>query len=252
MSFRTAAPVIVLVALFAACATARAVEIGSAQMAKDQVEGVVDGQTQNISSGTKVFSNELVRTGDSGVANLMFLDRTNLNVGPTSQVRLDEFVYDPTGAHSSVVLNATKGAFRLVTGSQDKSAYQVTTPFGTLGVRGTIVEMLVNQCRPGERPIVTKGGTGCGVTIRVVEGSAYFTTTNGQVIELTPNTVTTINSLGEVSQVVSTESILPAVQLATLEPATLVPTGAILAGLGAVGGVTGAIIATTTIRPASP
>jgi hypothetical protein len=48
---------------------------------------------------------------------------------------------DPSGAKSSVVFKATRGAFRFVTGTQDHRAYSVNTPYGSLGVRGTKVEL---------------------------------------------------------------------------------------------------------------
>jgi hypothetical protein len=34
-------------------------------------------------------------------------------------------------------MQATRGAFRFITGTQDYSAYQLNTPYGSLGVRGT-------------------------------------------------------------------------------------------------------------------
>ena len=43
-------------------------------------------------------------------------------------------IFDVTSG--AVVIEATKGAFRFVTGSQDKRVYQIKTPFGTLGIRG--------------------------------------------------------------------------------------------------------------------
>jgi hypothetical protein len=106
-------------------------------------------------------------TRENGVADLVFLDSTNSTVGPISEVYLDKFVYDPAGGSSgNVVLNGTKGAFRFVTGSQDKRAIQVQTPFGSLGVRGTIVEMVLVPCEPGV-PL-----TGCGAYLRLVYGAA--------------------------------------------------------------------------------
>jgi hypothetical protein len=67
---------------------------------------------------------------------LGFIDKTSLHVGPSSSVRLDKFVYDPNKGTGSVVIDATKGAFRFSTGSQGKGDYKVKTPYGTLGVRG--------------------------------------------------------------------------------------------------------------------
>lgn len=131
-------PVCALAMLFAlqAAASAEEPKIGNATATKNKVEGVIGGRNQPISKGTEVFTNETVRTGDSSVADLVFLDNTNLSVGPTSEIKLDKFVYDPTGSSGAVVIQATKGAFRFVAGSQDKRVYEIKTPFGTLGIRG--------------------------------------------------------------------------------------------------------------------
>ena len=73
-------------------------------------------------------SKETVRTGDAGQADLRFHDSSNLTVGPKSSVRLDKFVYDPNKSASTVAIQATKGSFRFVTGSQGAGAVQVKTP----------------------------------------------------------------------------------------------------------------------------
>jgi hypothetical protein len=127
-----------LVILFALQASASSAElkIGNATATRNKVEGVVGGNTQPLSKGSEVFSEETVRTGPDAAADLQFVDQSKLNVGPTSEIRLDKFVFDPAGSSGSVVIEATRGAFRFVTGTQDKKVYQVKTPFGTLGIRG--------------------------------------------------------------------------------------------------------------------
>jgi hypothetical protein len=107
-------------------------EIGSATSVKPQAEA----NTRMLSSGTSVYSRDLIHTGDAGVADLRFHDNTNLSVGPKSSVRLDKFVYDPNKSAGGVAVEATRGSFRFVTGSQSKGSYQVKTPYGTLGIRG--------------------------------------------------------------------------------------------------------------------
>ena len=113
--------------------TARTREsIGSATSVKPQAEA----NTRTLSSGSSVYSKELVRTGDAGVADLRFHDNSNLSVGPKSSVRLDKFVYEPNKSAGGVAVEATRGSFRFVTGSQSRGSYQVKTPYGTLGIRG--------------------------------------------------------------------------------------------------------------------
>ena len=175
--------------------------IGTAASTRPNVEAVAGGNTQTLSAGSEIYANQTVRTGNRGMADLVFLDKTNLSVGPTSEVRLDKFVYDPTGSSGSVVLQATRGAFRFVTGSQAKHAYQVSTPHGTLGVRGTVVELLVNK--PGEE---------CVTKLRLVEGQAeYRIAKTGKVARLRDpnrNNVACISASGNVTYSTSAQSIL--------------------------------------------
>jgi hypothetical protein len=207
--------------------------IGNAKTTRNKVEGVVGGQTQDLTTGSQVYSNETVRTGDSAVADLVFLDKTNLSVGPISEVHLDKFVYDPTGSSGKVVLQATKGAFRFVTGTQDKRAYEVRTPFGSLGVRGTVVELVIKQCLPGQPP------GSCGVTVKLVEGAASFTTNSGETVDLnSANTTLSVSGNGTTTTGTQDGSILPAA-LASITTGTSTASVGGVGGGGAGGGGTG-------------
>src|SRR5437763_11036178 len=98
--------------------------IGVASSVTPSAEGGVGTVFQTLATGSKLQANETVRTGDAGKAELVFIDRTNLTVGPTSEVVLDKFVYDPVGDKGKLALQATRGSFRFVTGTQDHRAYQ--------------------------------------------------------------------------------------------------------------------------------
>jgi hypothetical protein len=121
--------------------------IGSATSVKNRVDGVSGGQTRSLSAGSSVHANELIRSGEDSVGNLQFLDQTKLSVGPKSEVRLTKFVYDPNKKAGSVVVQAGKGAYRFVTGAQDSKNYEIKTPYATLGVRGTVLEIVVQSDR---------------------------------------------------------------------------------------------------------
>ena len=127
-----ALPLTILFALQAS-ATHGQEAIGKATSVRPQAEGSHAGP---LSGGSNVYSKETVRTGDTGQADLQFHDHSNLSVGPKSSVRLDKFVYDPNKSAGTIAIQATRGSFRFVTGSQGKGAVQVKTPYGTLGVRG--------------------------------------------------------------------------------------------------------------------
>jgi hypothetical protein len=111
-------------------------KIGVAASVSNQVEV----GTRPLARGNDVHANDRVRTGDAGAAQLLFIDETSLSIGPRSDVTLDRFVYNPDRGTGSVVLSATRGAFRFVSGSQNPVNYTLKTPAATIGVRGTVVQ----------------------------------------------------------------------------------------------------------------
>ena len=110
--------------------------IGNVISVTPQAEGVHGSSARTLSTGVDVRAQETVRTGDSGAAGLRFRDNSNLNVGPKSTVRLDKFVYDPNKSAGGVAIEATRGSFRFISGSQGGGTHKIKTPYGTLGVRG--------------------------------------------------------------------------------------------------------------------
>ena len=126
---------LLLTILFAVQATTSLAQeaIGKATSVVPQATGSHGGP---LSGGSNVYSKETIRTGQSGQADLQFKDNGNLKVGSNSSVHLDKFVYDPNKSTSAVAIQATRGTFRFVTGSQGNGSVQVKTPYGTLGVRG--------------------------------------------------------------------------------------------------------------------
>ena len=136
MRSRNWIPVLLLGGSFALQSTALNAQeaIGKATSVRPQAEGT-HGGTRTLSGGGNVYSQETLRTGESGQADLQFKDNSNLSVGSKSSVRLDKFVYDPNKSAGTVAVQATRGSFRFVTGSQGNKA-TIKTPYGTLGIRG--------------------------------------------------------------------------------------------------------------------
>ena len=152
-------------------------DIGVAASVVNKVDGTVGQRTVAKATGDKVYENEVIKTGADSKGQLLFRDETALTVGPNSEVTLDKFVYNPNG-NSSVSVRATRGVFRFVSGSLPSQAYEIKTPAGTLGVRGSIGQV-----------IVLVDGT---VILRVMQGSFVYdgppptTVGPGQVLILRP------------------------------------------------------------------
>jgi len=170
----TAALAALVLALHPAAAHAEP-KIGVASAARNQVQGAIGGGTRALSAGSDVFSNEVVRTGEDSLAQLLFLDATSLSVGARSEVKLDRFVYNPDRKTGNVVVEASRGAFRFVSGSQAPTNYTIKTPLATIGVRGTIVDGYITTRKEQYGAIAQEQSVVTGVQIIVWEGSAFVT-----------------------------------------------------------------------------
>jgi hypothetical protein len=166
-------PVLLLMGLLAMQSTAANAEtrIGTATSTRPDAEGIVGTNSQTLSPGSEVYASETVRTGNVGQADLVLLDNTSLNVGPTSELTLDKFIYDKTGSKGSVVLQATHGTFQFVTGSQDHRAYQVNTPYGSLGDSQSLANFV--------RDIPGEVSSPPGTSLSYAEENNFGDTTNG-------------------------------------------------------------------------
>lgn len=131
--------------------------IGNATDIKNSVTGTTGGRTAAVGRGDQVYQDQILETGSSSHAHLTFRDKTRFSVGSNSKVVLDTFVYNPNTKGGKVVLSATKGAFRFVSGLSRKKNYQIKTPTASIGVRGTVFHLFILST--GTTAILLESGT---------------------------------------------------------------------------------------------
>ncbi|HZZ61331.1 MAG TPA: FecR domain-containing protein [Roseiarcus sp.] len=129
--------------------------IGSTALSQNQVSRDLAGAAGPLKSGDSVYRDEVVRTGEASLAKLVFLDSTNLAIGPISRVTLDRFVYAGATSAQELTVNLAKGVFRFTTGALDKRAYTISTPTASIGVRGTVLDIGVSS--PQTRVTLVEG-----------------------------------------------------------------------------------------------
>jgi hypothetical protein len=144
--FRAIALIVGAVSAAGAVDGARAQQsIGSTTVVQNQVSRELAGASGPLAVGDAVYRSEVVKTGVDSSTKLVFLDSTNLAVGPTSRIVLDRFVYAGAPSAEKVAVNLAKGIFRFTTGELDKRAYTITTPTAAIGVRGTTLDIAVRS-----------------------------------------------------------------------------------------------------------
>lgn len=94
--------------------------------------------------GTDVFIGDRVVTDAKGLVQLLFSDKTKLVVGPRSALVIEDYLLREDGSGGKFAINALSGTFRFVTGGAPKDRYLITTPTGTVGVRGTAFDLNVH------------------------------------------------------------------------------------------------------------
>jgi hypothetical protein len=152
--------------------------VGSAAQVVNSVTGTLAStrQTQTLRAGIDVFQNETITTAYASASRVVFADQTQLSIGPSSQVVLDTFVFDPNPAASKVAVSIAKGVARFSTGLLPKPDYQVNTPSCSIGVRGTVFTTIVSALR--DSWVTVEDGqtavTAQGVTVTVNAGQTTF------------------------------------------------------------------------------
>ena len=125
------------------------------------------GTTRVLRIGARVVHKERVQTTAEGTVQLLFIDKTTLNIGPNSNLVIDNFVYDPSAGTGKIAASLTKGALRFVGGQlSHQGAATVSTPVATIGIRGGIAT--ISHGPEGTRIINDFGWlsitNGCGTT----------------------------------------------------------------------------------------
>ena len=156
--------------------------VGEAAIIKNDVVRVIASGNRRINVGDGVLRDEIVRTGLESAARLVMADSTNLSLGPNATITLDRTVFNDEHSYRDIAIRLTSGAFRFVTGHSEKTAYQITTPIASIGVRGTILDILSQRGK---------------TTVVLQEGASRVCTLGGQCIELTqPGDTAVITAVG--------------------------------------------------------
>ena len=98
--------------------------------------------------GQDVFETDSVKTGADGRIGITLNDDTRLSLGPSSELRLQRFIYEPGSGSLGMVLQFVRGAAAYVSGRMAKLAPQsirLETPAAIVGVRGTSLAIRVDQ-----------------------------------------------------------------------------------------------------------
>ena len=98
-----------------------AADIGRTTAVVQQAQGTPPAQpTRVLIPRMNLFENERIQTDNRGVTQILFLDGTNLTVGPNSDLVIDRFIYDPDTSAGELATELGRGVLRFVGGQVSK------------------------------------------------------------------------------------------------------------------------------------
>lgn len=144
-----------------------------------------DGTTETITQGTRIYQGDIVETDDHGAVNIAFIDETNFAVSEDARLAIDEYVFDPSTQSGSTNFSVLKGMFVFTSGligRDDPDDVNITTPVGSIGIRGTIIAGNVDtgEITVVEGAIVLRDHSGHEMTLADQFETARF---NGNTID---------------------------------------------------------------------
>jgi hypothetical protein len=102
------------------------------------------GTIRTLVVGEDVLLGDLIRTSTGGSAQILFEDGTKLVVGPGSALTIEDYLLRADGSAGKMAINALAGTFRFATGNAAHDRYSIKTPSGTIGIRGTEFDFVVD------------------------------------------------------------------------------------------------------------
>jgi len=102
-------------------------------------------QQVTIIQGASLFEGQTIVTDANALVQIVFADDTRMVVGPNSELLIERYLLRDPNTVSEFVANAISGTFRFISGNSPSEAYAIRTPAGTIGVRGTEIDLTVDQ-----------------------------------------------------------------------------------------------------------
>jgi len=107
------------------------------------------GEQRRLQRRSMFYAGETIRTAPSSEVQLRFTDGALMSLREDSEFKVDEYRFQNQGGEGDRAMSTLiKGGLRTITGvigKQDASAYSITTPVATIGVRGTHFEAVLES-----------------------------------------------------------------------------------------------------------
>ena len=150
--------VAIVVGVIASTYAQAASRVGSATTVVRDVSGSLSGTSWDKKvEGDDVYENEFIQTAAKSTTALLFVDETDIKIGPAAKLKIDRVVFKSNNRSvSELIVTADAGPMRWNSGISPSSAYQVKTPTAIIKVHGTAFDLFAE---PQQTTVILRRGT---------------------------------------------------------------------------------------------
>jgi hypothetical protein len=134
--------------LLALAAKADQTPIGYVKTVSGEAYVISGSARSKAEPGTPIFEGSQLKTGPKSSLGVTFKDETVMSFGSDTELTVDSYLYAPSQGKLKLGSKLAKGSMNYVSGVIAKlqpEAVSVTTPTGTIGVRGTQFAVKVEE-----------------------------------------------------------------------------------------------------------
>jgi hypothetical protein len=133
---------------------------------------------ESLTTGSKLYFGDSIITEAASSAQVLLMDQTTLTIGESSELVIDEFVYDPQTKIGKIISSVKIGTVKIITGEISKTNpdnLEIKTPTGSIGARGTEFAVVTES---DTKSTVVLLGPGVNNTLGMVPGNLRVTDGN--------------------------------------------------------------------------
>lgn len=104
------------------------------------------GNAIKAAANSKIFPNDIIKTGTASMAELVMKDGSSLTMGPDSILNINQFLFSHGKEKPSFIVRMAKGIFIYISGAISKvhpGSVKLKTSGATIGIRGTKIVIKV-------------------------------------------------------------------------------------------------------------
>jgi Ca2+-binding RTX toxin-like protein len=136
-----------------------------------------DGTRVELNTGDPIYQGDTLVTGADGSVGVVLADQTTFSMVNSSQMVIDQMVYDPGTNEGSISISVVEGVFIFVSGQiakTDPDAMSLNIPVATIGIRGTQVGIEVGGDKPMNVVLMEKADGFVGEVVVANDGGVQI------------------------------------------------------------------------------